>query len=299
MAAKNPHLEELGLFLKARRSELTPQMLGLDAGIPGSRRVSGLRREEVAASVAISHDYYTRIEQGRPAPSAPVLDALASTLLLTAVEREYVEGLAKHADRRVQPRRRQSAVSPQLQRLLGRLDGTPAFVVGKYLDYLAWNPLAGALLLDLDHRPPQDRNYVRMLFTDPRARDLYDDWEGMARTGVALLRSQAADNPHDPGLAAIVGELSVGYPQFRTWWADRHVAGGGQGTKTVHHPEVGALRFDWDSFQPLGVVDQHITIWTPAAGTPTDDKLRILSSWIASSDARSPSNQVAPDGAPT
>ncbi|PZE77818.1 helix-turn-helix domain-containing protein [Curtobacterium sp. MCBD17_019] len=299
MAGKNPHLEELGLFLKARRSELTPQMLGLDAGEPGSRRVSGLRREEVAAAVAISVDYYTRIEQGRLAPSAPVLDALSSTFRLTPVEREYVEGLAQHADQRVAPRRRQSAVSPQLQRLLDRLDGTPAFVVGKYLDYLAWNPLAGALLLDLEHRPPQDRNYVRMLFADPRARALYHDWESMARTAVALLRSQAADSPHDPRLAAIVGELSIGYPQFRTWWADRHVAGGGQGTKTVHHPEIGALTFDWDSFQPLGVVDQHITIWTPAAGTPTDDKLRILSSWIASSDARSPSNQVAPDGAPT
>lgn len=117
------------------------------------------------------------------------------------------------------------------------------------------------------------------------AKDLYDDWEGMARTGVALLRMQAVENPDDPRLAAIVGRLSVGYPQFRQWWADPHVAGGGQGTKAVHHPEVGALTFDWDSFQPVGVTDQHITIWTPAAGSPTDDKLRILSSWIAASRA--------------
>ena len=48
VTAKNPHLEELGQFLKARRSELSPAALGLPPGDPGSRRVSGLRREEVA-----------------------------------------------------------------------------------------------------------------------------------------------------------------------------------------------------------------------------------------------------------
>jgi transcriptional regulator with XRE-family HTH domain len=69
VTAKNPHLEELGQFLKARRSELSPSALGLPPGDPGTRRVSGLRREEVAAHAAISHDYYSRIEQGRLAPS--------------------------------------------------------------------------------------------------------------------------------------------------------------------------------------------------------------------------------------
>ncbi|MGW0791330.1 helix-turn-helix domain-containing protein [Streptomyces sp. NPDC002911] len=72
MSAKNPpHLEELVQFLKARRSEPSPTALGLPPGDYGTRRVSGLRREEVAAHTAISHDYYSRIEQGRLAPSPP------------------------------------------------------------------------------------------------------------------------------------------------------------------------------------------------------------------------------------
>ena len=82
---------------------------------------------------------------------------------------------------------------PQIQRLLDRLTDIPAFAVGKYLDIIAWNPLAAALLLDVDKRAPHERNYVRMLFTDPRMKDFYEDWESTARTGVALLRMQAVE----------------------------------------------------------------------------------------------------------
>jgi transcriptional regulator with XRE-family HTH domain len=182
VTVKNPHLQELGQFLKARRGELNPADVGLPAGDPGTRRVTGLRREEVAASVAISHDYYTRIEQGRLAPSEPVLEAIANTLRLTPDQRAYAEGLAQQADRRTPPRR-SNPVRPQIQRLLDQLTDTPAFVVGKYLDILAWNPLAAALLIDVDKMAPHERNYVRMMFTDPRMKAFYPDWESMARTG--------------------------------------------------------------------------------------------------------------------
>lgn len=280
VTTKNPHLEELGQFLRARRGELDPATLGLPPTEPGRRRVSGLRREEVAAHAAISTDYYNRIEQGRLSPSSPVLDALAATLALTPVQRTYLEGLARRADPRTTLQRRPVPPRPQIQRLLDQLTLTPAFVVGKYLDYLAWNPLAAALLLDIDKMAPHERNYVRMLFADPRMKDFYDDWETMARTGVAMLRMQAADDPRDPRLADLVGELCEGYPLFRRWWESREVASQDFGTKTIHHPELGAFTFDWDSFYWSGDPDQHITVWSPAAGSPSEDKLRILSAQI-------------------
>ncbi|MBV9046868.1 MAG: helix-turn-helix domain-containing protein [Solirubrobacterales bacterium] len=59
--------DELGAFLKARRSELNPSDVGLPEGIT-LRRVPGLRREEVAQLAAISNDYYTRLEQRHSAP---------------------------------------------------------------------------------------------------------------------------------------------------------------------------------------------------------------------------------------
>ncbi|MGC2996997.1 helix-turn-helix domain-containing protein [Streptomyces sp. G35A] len=286
MNAKNPHLEELGQFLKARRSELNPADLGLPPGDPGSRRVSGLRREEVASRVAISQDYHTRIEQGRLAPSEPVLEAIADVLRLTPVQRTYAENLARQAERRTPPGRRSTPVHPQLQRLLNQLTDTPAFVVGKYLDILVWNPLAAALLLDIDEKPPKERNYIRMLLTDPRMKDYYDDWGAMARAGVALLRMQAADNPTDPQLTSLVGELSVSSPRFRRWWAARDVARQEFGTKTIHHPDLGDLTVDWDSFHWSGDTDQHLTMWSAQPGSPTHEKLRVLASWIAATPTR-------------
>jgi len=55
---------ELREFLRSRRARLTPP----DVGLPwreGGRRVSGLRREELALVAGVSVDYYTRLEQGR------------------------------------------------------------------------------------------------------------------------------------------------------------------------------------------------------------------------------------------
>ncbi|MCW2903499.1 MAG: helix-turn-helix domain protein, partial [Streptosporangiaceae bacterium] len=240
----NAHLNELGEFLKARRAELSPRTVGLpETGAP--RRVPGLRREEVAQLAAISTDYYTRLEQGRIQASAPVLTALARVLHLNDDQRDYLFGLAgKHNAR---PRRRtKQKVQPQLQRLLDDLTTTPAIVMGRRMDILAWNSLAAALVTDFAHIPEKNRNYIRMAFTDPAMRTLYADWETVARTCVAQLRMEAAKYPDDPRLTALVGELSIQDPHFRQWWAAHHVASLSVGTKVLHHPIAGDLTLDWD-----------------------------------------------------
>ena len=62
----------------------------------GTRRVPGLRREEVALVAGISVDYYTRLEQGRARNvSDQVLDALAEALRLDDLERDHLRALAR------------------------------------------------------------------------------------------------------------------------------------------------------------------------------------------------------------
>src|SRR5438874_12871047 len=89
----NNDQNELGAFLRARRSELGPSDVDLHEG-GTQRRVAGLRREEVAQLAAISTDYYTRLEQGRIQPSAPVLASLARVLRLDADHRTHMYELA-------------------------------------------------------------------------------------------------------------------------------------------------------------------------------------------------------------
>ena len=100
---RDPHRNELGDFLKARRAELDPLSLGLPGG--GRRRVAGLRREEMAVLVSISTDYYTRLEQGRIQASPSVLASLARVLRLNDDQRSYLYELAAKDDRRLPARK--------------------------------------------------------------------------------------------------------------------------------------------------------------------------------------------------
>jgi hypothetical protein len=66
------------------------------------------------------------------------------------------------------------------------------------------------------------RKYVRLMFADPNVRALHVDWPEAARTAVASLRMEAAQDPEDPDLAKMVRELAVLYDDFRTWCAGHH-----------------------------------------------------------------------------
>ncbi|MFE2093139.1 helix-turn-helix domain-containing protein [Streptomyces sp. NPDC059460] len=274
-----PHLNELGEFLKARRAQLSPRAAGLpDSGRP--RRVAGLRREEVAQLAAISTDYYTRLEQGRLPASAPVLEAVAQALQLDDDQRSYLFSLAGRETAKPRRRARQK-VQPQLHRVLDDLTATPAIVMGRRMDVIAWNPLAAALITDFAAVPEKHRNYVRILFTDPAMRTLYADWKSVARTAVAQLRMEVAKYPDDPRLAALVGELCVQDEDFRQWWAAHHVATLSVGTKVLNHPVAGELSLDWDTLTASTDPDQQLVVWTAEVGSPTHDGLRILASWAA------------------
>ncbi|GAA0314245.1 helix-turn-helix domain-containing protein [Streptomyces turgidiscabies] len=275
----NVPLNELGEFLKKRRSELSPRTVGLpETG--GPRRVAGLRREEVAQLASISTDYYTRLEQGRMQASAPLLDTLVRVLRLDDDERGCLFRLAGRTTVRTR-RRGVRKVQPRLRRMLEDFSSVPAMIQGRRGDILAWNALAAALVTDFSRIPEKHRNYPRLLFTDAALRGLYADWETAAQVTVAQLRMEAAKYPEDPRLIALVGELSMRDHQFAQWWGDHRVAARTVGTKTLIHPVVGEITLDCDTLTATTDPDQHMTVWTAAPGSPAHDRLRILASWAA------------------
>ncbi|MGV9910539.1 helix-turn-helix domain-containing protein [Streptomyces tendae] len=284
MSSSNGHVSELGAFLKARRTELSPAEVGLpDAR--GRRRVKGLRREEVASLASISPDYYTRLEQGRRQASEPVLDALARVLRLDDGERAYLFELSGRDAAR--PRRRTSQkVQPQLRRLLDDLSTTPAVVLGRRTDILAWNAMAAALFTDFARIPEKDRNFVRLVFREPGIRALYADWEWAARMTLAQLRMEAVRDPKDPRLAELVGELSLQDPDLRRWWGTHRVAAQRSGTKVLNHPAVGPLTLDWSFFTSTDDPDQQLITLTAEPGTASHDRLRALASRAAATADR-------------
>ncbi|MGW6306528.1 helix-turn-helix domain-containing protein [Streptomyces niveus] len=113
----------LGEFLRARRARVRPEDVGLP-GLPGRRRVAGLRREELSQLAGVSVSSYTRLEQGQSVHASDgALNSLATALRLDAHEHAHLRDLAS---RRQRPRTRPPAerVDPLTRELL-RPGGTP------------------------------------------------------------------------------------------------------------------------------------------------------------------------------
>jgi transcriptional regulator with XRE-family HTH domain len=211
MDREHPAGAPLADFLRSARTRLTPQEAGLGEPDLGRRRVSGLRREELARLAGVSVDYYTRLEQGRSrSASTEVLDALATALHLDDAERSHLHALGRPRTvrrRRPRPQRVHRATWDLLDTL--QQAGRPSFVLGLRLDVLAHNLLAGRLITDFRALPAAERNQARFVFLDPHARELYRDWTRVAADTAAMLRLDAGRHPDDPALSALVGDLSI------------------------------------------------------------------------------------------
>ena len=212
---------EIREFLTSRRARITPEQAGLTAF--GSRRVPGLRREEVAVLAGVSVPYYTRLERGDMAGvSESVLDALSRALRLDDAERGHLFDLARAVQPTATPRRRRPArqpIRPSVQHILDAITGAAAFVRNDRLDVLAANALGYALYSEMFTGPGRPANAARFIFLDPRAREFYPDWNKAANDTVAVLRASAGRDPYDRCLSDLVGELSTESDEFRARWA--------------------------------------------------------------------------------
>jgi transcriptional regulator with XRE-family HTH domain len=282
---------ELREFLRSRRARITPEEAGLSPQL-GTRRVPGLRREEVAQLAGVSVDYYVRLERGRSLNvSESVLDAVARVLHLNDTERSHLFAVARPTRTQRRPMSPQR-VRPGMYRVLDTLTDIPAIVLGRRLDVLASNRLARAFYTDFDALPHRERNMARYVFLDESVRELYTDWEGAARGIVASLHLYAGHHPHDPQLAELIGDLSLRNRDFRRWWADHDVLSRTHGTKQYHHPVVGDLTLDYEALNPTGDPDQTLGLHTAEPGSPSEHALRLLASWTSE-----PASPLQPDAA--
>ena len=268
-------------FLSSRRARITPEQVGLPTY--GIRRVPGLRREEVASLAGVSVEYYKRLERGNlSGVSDLVLEGLADALALDDAEREHLFDLARAAGP-VASRRRRSAhrtVRPNVQRILDALD-TPAVARAAYGDYVAANALGRALYAPLFDSPEQPANSARFTFLDPAAIEFYVDWDRVASDLVAHLRSEAGPNSYDRALTDLVGELSTRSEQFRKLWAAHNVRFHRSGSKRIHHPIVGEMELSFETMALTADAGLAINVYTAEPGSRSEETLRLLSSWTA------------------
>jgi len=256
----------LGTYLRDRRMKLDPAAFGLPIE---RRRTPGLRREEVAQRANISPTWYTWLEQGRGgAPSADVLDRIARALMLTEVEREhlFLLGLGRPPEARY---KKNDRVTPRLQHVLDALDPSPAVIRTAIWDVVAWNRAATVMLMDYGSLPPEQRNILRFIFLDPRARATQYDWQAVARFVLGAFRVDAARAGAADEVEPLVHELCALSPEFKAMWRDNEVRGiHGEAVKQIRHPVIGPLAFEFSTFAVDGRTDLSLVVYNPA--TPAD-----------------------------
>jgi PAS domain-containing protein len=162
------------------------------------------------------------------------------------------------------------AVSDTLQRLVEHLGASPAVILGRRWDFLAWNPAYVAVFGDPAALPEERRNHIWATFHDPRRRRLFTDWEAGARSSVARFRADSARHVGDGDFEDLIGEMRRTSPEFDAWWSRHEVAPSGQGRKVLRHPTAGTLHFEHAVFKLEETPEQRLILYTalPTAGTP-------------------------------
>jgi transcriptional regulator with XRE-family HTH domain len=275
----------LGDFVRAKRDGTAPEDLGLP--VQQRRRAPGLRRSELAARAGISPEYLTRIEQGRDRrPSGSVINALADALSLDPAERRHLTYLAKISGGactgRPRPGPPPRQVRPEVRQVLQLLDPAAAVLTNRLGDVLACTASFRAVMAATGLLEGEPANLTRYVFTDPRARDVYPDWDEVAD-------QQAFDLWLGPSVAS--------YEWFRAELAP--IAGAeftrrlgqhlppSRGQLRMRHPAIEYdLRWNRETLDLAPRDEQQVVIYLPA-DEPTSQALGTLreQSQLASVDA--------------
>ncbi|MCP1171791.1 helix-turn-helix transcriptional regulator [Ralstonia chuxiongensis] len=239
---------ELGEFLRSRRSHLRPQDVGLPEG-SGRRRTAGLRREEVAQLANISIDWYVRIEQGRDVrPSVATIEAIGRALKLSSDERAHMRGLARAESvftaAAATGRSAAEAVPDVLRRAVAGMV-LPAHVRSYRTELLCWNEATSQLFMDFGTMPQEDRNSLVYMFLYGNARERFVEWENEARRMLAKFRAVYDPHADDPVLVALVDRLRTSSREFDTWWRQHEVRAQRAEHKLIRTPAGKVVRYDY------------------------------------------------------
>lgn len=253
---------ELAAFLRAHRERLRPAEVGLPADLR-PRRTAGLRREEVAELSGVGLTWYTRLEQGRAAgTTAQVIDALARALRLTPDQHRHLRVLAGFP---APPAATATDdVLPRLQRLADMTAPNLAVLYDSHFDTVAWNAPYARVRHDPGAVPPDRRNLLWMMFTDPANRALLVRWEPAARAVLSQFRAAVGRNPDDPRHQELVTALTEASPEFREWWPSYPVRDFKPATITINHPDAGHITLDVYQLRPVEYPDLLLVIQSPA-----------------------------------
>lgn len=205
--------------------------------------------------------WYTWLEQGRDInASRQVLGAVARVLQLTDAEAEYVYALAapSHETASIGP----ETVPDHLLHLIKSIP-FPAFIVATDWSIVGWNDGYEWLYGPIATTAAVDRNLLRLVYTDPRLRDMLPDWERDSRSFLAEFRAESGVRLSSDRHRAVVDALIEQSPDFRAQWAEHAVGRFQSRSRTFIHPEAGKIQFEHHRLVPSDTSDLHVVMYVP------------------------------------
>ena len=271
----NRQRKELANFLKSRRDRLGPEAVGFISS--SRRRTPGLRREEVAMLAGISPEWYTWLEQARDIrPSQETLENISRALKLEPSETEYLLFLGGYQSS-IAISAKTSVISPQLQRVLDRLECTPAYIIGRRWDILGWNTPATLVCGDPAKLSDLERNCLWQIFLGSM-RSIIVDWEQHAKAEIAKFRTSQVryGDRYCPWIENLIETLREACPEFKQWWSEYEVSDWNGGIKHLKHPVYGLLSFEHNTFQiaDRNYYDLKLITYVPLPDTDTLSNLK-------------------------
>jgi len=251
---------ELGSFLKVRRARLRPEDVGLPPG--PRRRTPGLRREEVALLAGVGVSWYTWLEQGRPINASwQVLDAVARTLRLDGAERWHLYRLAEAMP--VRSWAKAAAAPEAVGEVLRSLDPLPAVLINGRFDIVETNAAHEEMFWDWHSLPCVHKNLLWCAVTEPRARELFLNYDEEIPYLVARLRASYAQHIGDSEWDEDIRRLAGLSREFAELWARHEVAGPAARTLRFRHPEAGPMTFTRAELDVSAVAGLRIAVYCP------------------------------------
>jgi hypothetical protein len=263
---------ELGDFLKSRRAKILPSQVGLPEGI--RRRTPGLRREEVALLSGIGLTWYTWIEQGRPIQiSSQIVESLARTLMLDRHETKHLYTLAQHTSPVGFPICNDT-VNPMLQHVLDNLEFSPATILDVRFNVISWNRATVKIVFDYGKINASKRNLLRIMFTNKEYKKTIANWEFTAQEMIASFRTVYANFVGNPWIEDFINELRSESKEFDLWWSMHDVKKDEGVLKTINHPVLGQLKFEFTSYAVISDSNLKLSVFTAIPGSDAEEKIK-------------------------
>ncbi|MCL2385884.1 MAG: transcriptional regulator, partial [Alphaproteobacteria bacterium] len=117
---------------------------------------------------------------------------------------------------------------------------------------------------------PEERNILRLVFLDLKVRAAQYDWESVARFVVGAFKLDTARAGAAEEVEPLVEELCRLSPEFKAIWRDNDIPSHAEGVKSIRHPVLGPLSFDYSTFAVDGRSDLSMVVYNPTTPEEAD-----------------------------